>query len=301
MVKIAVAGDIASEIVDVLPRPIPQQSSPAVTYATTDYSSVSELTDLLRGCSVMLSFVTSHPDAFQTQKNLIDASVAAGVRRIAPSEWASPRFDHTPWYDFKAQTRTYLETLKREKPGVVEYCLFQPGLLTNYLTYPHRSAKHLSPIMLPFNFGARRMIVPCRSDSGAKITFTTVHDLANVVARAIEFEGEWPVMGGIRGSDLTFAELIALGGDVRGSIKVNEIDLYLLEAGTWTNEWYPKIEHNAIPPEQREAMSKAATASLLLAANAGAWETNGAWNGLLPDYSFESAKEFLAQAWDGRP
>lgn len=49
------------------------------------------------------------------------------------------------------------------------------------------------------------------------MTMTTVADLCNVVARAIEFEGEWPVVGGIRGNDLTMGELLTLAEKVRGT------------------------------------------------------------------------------------
>ena len=45
---------------------------------------------------------------------------------------------------------------------------------------------------------------------------TTVQDLANVVARAIGFEGEWPVIGGIQGTKISVGQLIALGEKVRG-------------------------------------------------------------------------------------
>lgn len=49
-----------------------------------------------------------------------------------------------------------------------------------------------------------------------RISLTTSQDLANVVARAIEFAGEWPIVGGIRGSELSVKEIIALGKKVRG-------------------------------------------------------------------------------------
>ena len=50
-----------------------------------------------------------------------------------------------------------------------------------------------------------------------RITLTTVQDFANVVARAVQFEGEWPVVSGIRGADMTIGELVALGEKVRGT------------------------------------------------------------------------------------
>ena len=51
---------------------------------------------------------------------------------------------------------------------------------------------------------------------GDRMALTTVQDLAGVVARAVEYDGEWPVMGGIKGSERSVGELIALGEKIRG-------------------------------------------------------------------------------------
>lgn len=40
--------------------------------------------------------------------------------------------------------------------------------------------------------------------------------MADVVAEALDYEGEWPVDGGICGSRITLAELIKLGEIFRG-------------------------------------------------------------------------------------
>jgi hypothetical protein len=54
-----------------------------------DYSDRSDLIKQLQGIDTVLSFVVTHLDPEgAVQKNLIDASIAAGVRRFAPSEWA---------------------------------------------------------------------------------------------------------------------------------------------------------------------------------------------------------------------
>lgn len=67
--------------------------------------------------------------AYLPQKNLIDASIQAGVRRFAPSEWAtyvhkasidlsnkrSAGLENTPWYGFKENTRKYLAELNKNK------------------------------------------------------------------------------------------------------------------------------------------------------------------------------------------
>ena len=69
---------------------------------------------------------------------------------------------------------------------------------------------------IPIDFNKRRALVLDGSDDD-RITLTTVQDLANVVARAIDFEGEWPVVSGIRGADMSIGQLIALGEKIRGA------------------------------------------------------------------------------------
>lgn len=72
--------------------PPPSDPSSGVTWAKTDYLDVKQLTSLLAGTHTVFSFVAPYLDqeeAFNAQKNLIDASIQAGVKRLAPSEWAS--------------------------------------------------------------------------------------------------------------------------------------------------------------------------------------------------------------------
>jgi uncharacterized protein YbjT (DUF2867 family) len=61
---------------------------PGVAWAKVDYTDVGRLAAALRGVDTVLSFivVSSDPGSV-SQKNLVDAAVRAGVRRIAPSEW----------------------------------------------------------------------------------------------------------------------------------------------------------------------------------------------------------------------
>jgi hypothetical protein len=69
---------------------------------------------------------------------------------------------------------------------------------------------------LPIDFNKRRGLLLDGGDD-SRITLTTVQDLAVVVARAIDFDGEWPVIGGIKGADISIGQLISLGEKVRGS------------------------------------------------------------------------------------
>ena len=53
-----------------------------------DYGDKASLTEALQGIHTILSFVQTlwEPEQ-QTQKNIIDAAIAAGVKRFAPSEF----------------------------------------------------------------------------------------------------------------------------------------------------------------------------------------------------------------------
>lgn len=112
-------------------------------------------------------------------------------------------------------TRDYLQEINKDEK-VLEYCLFQPGLFTNYLITPHKTAKYLDMFGTPYDFNNRRLLLVEGGDDSI-ITFTTVADFAQVVAKAVEYEGVWPVVGGIVGTKMPIGSLVALGEKVRGT------------------------------------------------------------------------------------
>ncbi len=69
----------------------------------------------------------------------------------------------------------------------------------------------------PWDFNNRRALA-IEGDDDARMVATTVQDLVNVVVRAVEYDGEWPVVGGIKGSEFSVGELIALGEKIRGTL-----------------------------------------------------------------------------------
>lgn len=106
-------------------------------------------------------------------------------------------------------------TLSRDSQ-VLEYSLFQPGLFLDYLAYPYKTSKYVDPLQTIFDFQNKRGIV-VEGHEDAIINFTSVKDFAAIVARAVDYEGgRWPIIGGIRGNRLTFAQILAIGESVRG-------------------------------------------------------------------------------------
>ncbi|KAJ5587757.1 uncharacterized protein N7459_003522 [Penicillium hispanicum] len=319
MTKIAVAGgtgNVAQEIVDALVATkkhdiliLSRKDAPAdettdsVKWAKADYSDPKQLEQVLQGVHTLLSFVITQSDPASTaQKNLIDAAVRAGVKRFAPSEWATSSLENMSWYAYKGETRRYLAELNKDKK-VLEYTLFQPGLFTNYLTKPYQSSSHLAQMDIPFDFNNRRAIVPENYDQ-VIVTLTTIQDLANVVARAVDFEGEWPLVGGIKGTEITIKQIISLGEKIRGGtpFHINKVKLEDLETGAWTAPWLPKVDHPSIPPESvTDELSKFMTGAILSSVTGGGFTVSDEWNRLLPDYEFTQAEDFLSKIWHGKP
>lgn len=65
------------------------------------------------------------------------------------------------------------------------------------------------------DFAGRRAL---QTDVDADFVLTTVEDTAEITARAVEYDGEWPEIGGMCGQKMKMSELIKLGEDLRGII-----------------------------------------------------------------------------------
>ncbi|KAK6007320.1 hypothetical protein QM012_006328 [Aureobasidium pullulans] len=315
MVKVAIAGgssNVASEIIDVLVAAgnheilllsRKQASSSAAIEGTSwvqvDYQNQAQLTHALKGVHTLLSFISEQDDPNSPlQKNLIRAAVDAGVKRFAPSEWATSGI--VSWYSYKSEIRRYLQDLNKENQ-VIEYTLFQCGLFLNYLTRPYKSAKHLWQIQTPFDFDLGRCII-AEGGNDSRITFTTVQDLARVVARAIDFEHPWPVVGGISGNEMSLKQMIELGEKIRGKpFKVEEIPIDELKDGSWKSSWTPRIDHPSVPPQKNDELSRIMVSEILRGISAGDFLCSDEWNKLLLDFKFTQVEEFLMSVWDGKP
>lgn len=84
----------------------------------------------------------------------------------------------------------------------------------DYLGFPYKTSKHIAPLSTFIDFQHCRAIVI--EDHDFFMTFTAAHDLATVVARAVDYEGEWPVIGGIRGNRVPVSKILEIGEKVRG-------------------------------------------------------------------------------------
>ncbi|EXM17130.1 hypothetical protein RAB80_000133 [Fusarium oxysporum f. sp. vasinfectum] len=321
MVRIAIAGassELAREIIDrlvatgkheiiALVRKEPSAFSelPGATWIQTDYKNKAELVELFRGVETVLSFLAVHLDpGNETQKRLIDAAVEAGVKRFAPSEWATgaklaDSLDVMSWYSGKIEIREYLKSLNFDRK-VIEYTLFQPGGFMDYLCHPYKTAKYITTTVVNIDFVKRHAIV-VEGTLDDEITYTSVEDIANIVTRAIDFEGEWPVVGGISGDRISIRQLLKVGEELRGEpFAIEWLKMEDLAAGELKTDNYPRLPLPSVPQDQVEAFSKMVVIGTLNAFHRGAWTVSDEWNRKFPDYKFTKVDELLRSAWDGK-
>ncbi|GME45413.1 hypothetical protein BKA56DRAFT_490115 [Neofusicoccum parvum] len=308
MVKVAIAGATSAIAQDVIEgilaknkhEPVAEPEANGVHWIQVDYHSNESLQEGLHGVEVVVCFYSGAEavEAIEAQKRLIDACIAAGVKRYAPAEWASNCESSFSSYAFKKDVRKYLQEVNKERQ-VLEYTLFQPGLFLNYFAHPHQTTKHWSTTCMYIDLDNRRAL--CAGDGNYPITLTTVEDMAGVIAESLDYQGKWPVVGGMRGTHTTLAELIELAQAIRGPMKVETLSPQDLAAGELRASWYPIFEHRAITPSLQDQMSKNGTIEFLLSAADGSWAVSDEWNKLLPEYRFTTAEEYLRAVWEGKP
>lgn len=196
-------------------------------------------------------------------------------------------------------TYDYFAHEQSTKPiQVLEYCLFQPGFFTDYFAYPHRTSPHFHSMQMLVDFENRRAIIMAGSED-APVTVTSVSDMASVVAAALDYPKPWPRVGGIRGTQTTMREILALGDKLRGPFEVTRLEEKDVQNGEYETPWYPVIDHPGVPVEMREVVSKGVLREYLLGLANGEWSVSDEWNTLL-DIHLTSMDEFLGTVWKWR-
>ncbi|CAG7555668.1 unnamed protein product [Fusarium equiseti] len=310
MVKIAIAGassELSREILDRLvatekheikalvrkrienPSDFPHLKG--VEWIQTDFSNKSELIGLLHGVETVLCFFAVHLDpGSENQRRLIDACVEAGVKRYAPSEWGpgvklTDSIDVMSWYTGKVEVAEYLESLN-SKEKVKE--TNRPSLYTS---------KYLTTTTANLDFENKTALV-VESTLDDEIVYTSAEDVANTVTLAVDYEGEWPTIGGITGDKVTVRQLLDIGEKLRGEpFKIEWLKLEDLLAGELKTDKYPRLPLPSVPEDQVEAFSKMVVSGLLIGYHRGVFAVSDEWNKRLPEYKFTKAEELLRRVW----
>jgi hypothetical protein len=303
MLKSAIASNQHDITIFTRSAPSKPHPSPRVSYLQVDYTSRDALTTVLRGFHTVLSFFVVHLDVDNiAQKNLIHASIAAGVQRFAPSEWGIANNSGVGSYDNKDYIRKYLEDLdaKGELQGM-QYCLFQPSIFMDYFGHPFPLERDLFTWPFFVDFENRRAMV--LDDGNQPIVLTAIQDDAAILALALaDTERPWPRVGGIRGCRTSINELVALGKEIRGGEwSIEQVSSADVAKGEIKVSWIPQLDHPTIPVEERESFSKLFLVMFFQAVARGAWDVSAEFNERFPDYKFMSIEEYLRKVWEGKP
>ncbi|KAK6376575.1 hypothetical protein LTS17_007170 [Exophiala oligosperma] len=133
------------------------------------------------------------------------------------------------------------------------------------------------------------------------MTLTSARDVAALVARAVDYQGRWPEVGGISGNRMSVAQIIATGQGIRGRpFTIEKVRLEDLEAGVLKTSWALGKRHHSISEEQANNVATTVSIGILLSSSKGAWDVSTELNQLFPEYEFDDMEGFLARVWDGK-
>ena len=93
-------------------------------------------------------------------------------------------------------------------------------MFVDYFAWPYQTSKHLHPFQNQIDFKNRKAIVVDGADDSF-INLITMEDFCSFVVRAVEYGGTWPIIGGIKGDQITVKQLILLGEKIRGKYSIS--------------------------------------------------------------------------------
>lgn len=121
---------ISGFTVQALTRKINKDTILPATVIEADYTSSHALCQVLRGQDAVISCLGDTPGAVAAQKNLIEASAAAGVKRFLPSEFGSDTTNahvrSLPFFEPKLAHQALLQEAAVNNPEF-SYCLLITG------------------------------------------------------------------------------------------------------------------------------------------------------------------------------
>ncbi|KAF7881486.1 hypothetical protein EAF00_011855 [Botryotinia globosa] len=262
-------------------KEIPGLASQGITVDVVGYLDKAALVHALEGVDTVLSSIITFNDPINNlrQISLMHASKPAFVGSHALSEWATRSHCGMPAYEGNDQIYDYLREINKEK---------RYGLFLNYFSYPHPSAKFMQIFPMPIDVENCRAII--HKDTKARITLTSVQDLARFVTKAADYEGAWPEVRGVCANQMRILDFIGLCEKIRDSSNSHfayelQIDAVRCRTkGRFTSSWFPVIVHPSVPEDQKDAFSQSYFSESILAIERGGWDASKEWNELLPDF-----------------
>ena len=199
-----------------------------------NYADLSSLVSALQGTHTVISaigFSTSDPSWFSTELALLKATVEAGAKRFAPSEYgigvlATPTVDA-----FIGSVRIWEACEEAAAAGGLEWTRYECGLFMNYLGFGVPShgpgGRELREEALAgrekdgewlYYPSTCRAELPVKADGTfPRITLTAIEDVGKFVAKSLDLSsGDWETTSYIVGETLGMDEVVQIAEKVMG-------------------------------------------------------------------------------------
>ncbi|KKK15762.1 hypothetical protein P175DRAFT_0428272 [Aspergillus ochraceoroseus IBT 24754] len=311
MAVIAVAGGtggVGRTIVNVLLQESKHQVIVLTRKATTspiperlqqvevDYRDVSALVRTLEQYEIdtVVSAISLYSDeTSESQLNLIKAAEKSiPTRRFIPSEYSYIQTEDLLPID--PGVKYFIDAAKLLQNGNLKYTRVIPGFFMDYWGMPHVRT-NLQPFTFGIDIASGHAAIP--GDGNDVIGMTYTYDMAAFIARLLHVE-EWPEFSVIVGDDITYNQLIELGEQVRGKkFRVVHDSPEQIKEGNVTVPPMPEgLEYT-----QEELRETTALVSRLTIAQVFDFPAGIRSNSKFPDLKLVQVKEFIDNAWKGKP
>jgi hypothetical protein len=225
----------------------PKDVPAGVRVAEVDYTSVAGLTGALKGHDVLVA--TLAQDALSIQYKLLEAGIAAGVKRFIPSEYSGntldPTFSQLPPVTLLNEIRRTYTNAGAE--GKIEYTIIAPGGFLNLMLNP--------PVMLDWENHTAYLY-----DGGkSKASISRLSTVA-VAIRAVLEKGDAYKNKVVRVHDglISQLQLLDIAKQEQPDVKWTEVQL---DSSTVIDDGLKKLAEGNATPEVIGAMLIASTLS----------------------------------------
>ena len=175
-----------------------------------DYFDRASLIKELQGVhTVIVCLFTMDSSCIQIQSNLLEACLAANVKRFAPSEWVGKSGANSV---IQLYRELKVPVLDKVKSSGIEYTVFMNGLFMDYFALPQKASPYLSSLIVGIDFNKCAGYFVGTGDE--PFCVTRAQDVGRFVAAALDLD-KWDPISGMVGTRTTWNELIRLGERVR--------------------------------------------------------------------------------------
>lgn len=183
-----------------------------VAVRKVDYSSISSLTEALKGVDVVISCVFNLPPDSQVQHNLFLAAMANGVKRFIPSEFGMDVQKFEGGMDFVEFKRRFRQVLFGQDK--IEYTCICTSTFMDYIL-PKNDRKYLGKeYTSPVDFETMNAIIPGNGNN--PITLTWADDVGKAIVWLLHDSRPWPKYTYVKGTVTSWNELLKWGEQATG-------------------------------------------------------------------------------------